>query len=140
MSFSNRIFNVNGKTEAMLRDALKLVFAQEGDHTRAHAWVEHPEHGIILLWGIPSTGDYLRPYSCSKFLSPLTAEEVTPLIVTWLKSDEAKIVKCEHWDANADHDGSNSLGWRVYCGDWGHVGEERYSICAVKPAWIWYGK
>ncbi len=136
----NRIFNVNGESPTMLRDALKLVFAQEGDRTRAAAWVFSQEHGMILLWVIPSTGDYLRPHPCTPFPTPLTAEQVEPLVSLWLKSEQAKTVKCEKWDADADHDGSNGLGWRVYCGDWGHVGNESYGICAIKPAWMWYGK
>ncbi len=138
--FSNRIFNVNGKSEAMLRDALKLAFAQHGDHTRAVAWVESPKHGIILLWAVPSTSDYLKPYPCTRFLSPLTAEEAAPLMWSWLHSDDAKKVECIGDDADYDHDGHNGAGWRVYCERWGHVGTETYAICAVKPAWMWYGK
>ena len=59
---------------------------------------------------------------------------------SWLKGEFAKTVILDDWDADMNHDGSNSRGWRVYVGDWGHVGDEMYAICAVKPVFLWHGK
>lgn len=39
-----------------------------------------------------------------------------------------------------DHDGHNKKGWRVFTGNWGHVGSDHYAVCAVIPSWAMYGK
>lgn len=50
------------------------------------------------------------------------------------------------WEENADHDGSNSKGFRIYTEDWGRINgtssytSEDYSIGAIKPVYLWYGK
>jgi hypothetical protein len=45
------------------------------------------------------------------------------------------------WDGWCDHDGSNGDGWRIYTGEWGHVGEHGYRApFAVRPIVAWYGK
>jgi hypothetical protein len=62
----------------------------------------------------------------------------------WLNTDHAKGVQLEGWDEDADHDGSNDRGWRLYTEDWGHVYQSsslnHYTIAAFKPAFLWYGK
>jgi hypothetical protein len=133
MSFDNRQFNVNGQGEEMLGRALALAFEQSDVGVgMAKAWKRDDEHGLILLWSA-SHG--------TAFPSPMDAQDVLPMVMAFLKEQkETPTVKCEGWDANADHDGSNSLGWRVHCGDWGHVGSCHYSICAVKPVYLWHGK
>ena len=128
----NRIFNVNGNEDKQLLDTLKLVFTQRGSTCKATLFDK--EKGLILLWWC-ETGDKgnLLP-------TDLTAEEIFPIVKSWLKSKQASEVECKGWDANSQHDGSNSMGWRIYCEDWGHVGGISYAICAVKPAYMWYGK
>ena len=71
---------------------------------------------------------------------PLTAEAVAVQAMEWLKTDEAWETKLDHWDEDCDHDGHNTKGWRVYCDDWGHVGDYRGALVAVKPAYMWHGK
>lgn len=126
----NRVFNVNGKTDDQLLAALELVFAQAGDQT-CKGW-KVTDGGLVLCWYVKS-GVIALPTAA-------TAKEIFPMVRSWLKSDEAKTIKCEGWDADSDHDGHNRIGWRVYCGDWGHTCGETVSICAVKPAFMWYGK
>lgn len=128
----NRIFNVNGSGSDMLLKALELVFLQEGDHARCHAWVESKTHGLILLWTDAEESNRLP--------APLTASECLPLIERWLQSDFAKEVQLSDFCQDDDHDGHNSEGWQVYCEAWGHVGDNHYAICGIKPAFMWHGK
>lgn len=130
----NRIFNVNGEGEQMLLDTLKLVFTQEGDNTTCKAWKQTDEHGLLLLWWHEDR-DKTNP-----FPAPMTAEQCLPFVTAWLKSDAAKKVKLDGWDASTDHVGSNGAGWRVYCEDWGHVAGRSDAICAIKPVVLWFGK
>ena len=130
----NRIFNVNGRLdrggEQLLLKTLELAFEISGH--KAAAWRVSLDHGLILDWCDNATGS-------NRFPSPVTATQVMPMVASWLHSDEAKQVKCEDWDADADHDGHNGPGWRVYCGDRDHV-QGWQAIVAVKPAFMWYGK
>lgn len=129
----NQVFNVNGSGVELLSKALDLVFTQAGySPEKCVAWKETKEDGLILLW---SEND-----GAHKLPAPLLAKECLPMIESWLKSDFAKTVKLGDWCNNKDHDGHNSIGWQVYVGDWGHVGFERYAICAIRPAYIWHGK
>jgi len=130
----NRVFNVNGTGDELLLQTLKLAFAQEGRNTTANAWRETKKHGLILCWTIPDSS----PENYNQFPSELTAEEVFPAVKKYL--EKAEDIEMKDWDANADHDGSNELGWRVYCEDWGHVDDDFYAIVAIKPAYMWYGK
>lgn len=126
----NRIFNVNGNAQELLSDALQLAFLQAGHDFKAKAFKVDKKKGLILLWSDEGT----------KFPVPLDAHAVLPIVTAWLEGDEAKTIECEGWDADADHDGNNERGWRVYVEDWGHVGDCSYAICAVKPAYMWFGK
>lgn len=137
----NRVFNVNGSGEETLGRVLELAFAQEGRNTKAKYFVVDNKKGLILLWYV---GDSWKK-KVSKFLTPLTAKAVTPMVVEWLQSDEAKTIVLGDWDSDSDHDGSNSYGWRVYCERWGHIQVEdglSYdgSIVAITPAFMWHGK
>ena len=125
----NRIFNVNGKGDDTLLATLRLAFKQEGDRCTAKAYIIDPEKGMILLWH--SDGGTVFP-------SPLTPEQVVPIVSAWLATKPD--IKCESWDKDHDHDGHNSLGWRVYVEDWGHVKSIFHTICAIKPAYLWHGK
>ena len=127
----NRVFNINGHGKKMLEDVLRLAFHQEGAK-ECVAWVFDKKAGLVLLWD-HEDGSNLFP-------SPLSVESAVPLVIDWLSSKQAGQMSCEGWDANSDHDGSNKAGWRVYCGDWGHVETWRYSIIAIRPSYLWLGK
>ena len=129
----NRIFNVNGSGEEMLLAALRLAFMQDGSNRRCRGW-QLTKNGLVLAWYVEGN---TVPFPGSR---GMTAEEVLPVVLSWLVGDDAKGVLMEGLDANADHDGDNSLGWRVFCEDWGHAGGCTTAICAVKPAYLWYGK
>lgn len=127
----NRIFNVNGKGEELLLKALELAFEQS--KCKCKGWLA-TKQGLVLAWYVDGKTTPLPT------TAGMTAAEVLPLVLSWLKSDEAKAVETSGWDADMNHDGHNSLGWRVFCEDWGHVGGSSSAICAVKPAYMWHGK
>jgi hypothetical protein len=131
MSWDNRIFNVNGRTDEQLLAALKLVFNQSGFD--CSGWISTPTHGLILLWHADDKG-------ANKFPAKVNAEQVLPHVKAWLSSKDAEKVERKDWDAAADHDGSNGPGWRVYCEAWGHVANLHSAICGIKPVTLWYGK
>jgi hypothetical protein len=130
----NKVFNVNGKSKELLAKVLDIKFSQDGyAETKAKAWAVHPEKGLILYWH--------KDTNTNALLTPLSASGVVDMVWEWLKSDEAKTIKMvDTWEVNMKHDGSNSLGWRVYVEDWGHVADSFYAICAIKPAYLWHGK
>lgn len=135
--FDNRQLSINGKSKEALLAALKMAFIQSEQKT-ARAWIKNQQQGIILLW---ADTEALENNIINKFLEPVTPEEVLPMIERYLLGDEAKKVHLKKWDEDADHDGSNDSGWRVYVEDWGHIGEVRWSgICAIKRTFLWYGK
>ena len=129
----NRVFNVNGSGEQMLLDALRLAFSQDGSSTRCKGW-RLTKNGLVLTWYVDKD---TTPFPSSK---GMTADEVLPMVLAWLGGDDAKDVVMDGWDANAAHDGENSIGWRVFVGNWGHVDGITNAICAVKPAFMWHGK
>lgn len=126
----NRVFNVNGSGSSFLLETLKLAFAQKD--LLAEAWLHSDEKGMLILWHKEDSRAHRLP-------GRLTAEQILPLVEAYLQSEEAKSVKCEGWDADHDHDGHNNAGWRVYVEDWGNV-DGYYTICAVRPAFMWLGR
>ena len=135
MSYDNRVFNVNGCEDEQLLAALKLAFEQRREGQTCKGWIFDKDKGLIFLWFCED-----KEKQSFKLPSKLTAEQCFPLVLGWLNSEMAGQMRYEEWDADADHDGSNSRGWRVYCEDWGHVGGNPYAICAVRPAFLWHGK
>lgn len=131
MGFDNRIFNVNGETKEQLFKAIDLAFSLDLSK-QAKAWRFIPSEGLVFLWSKSEKSD--------AFPIPLTSEQCADMAYSWIQTEEAKSMKFEGWDADCDHDGDNSLGWRVFLGEWGQVASEHYAICVVRPAYVWYGK
>jgi len=137
MTFDNRLFNVNGKSKKLLKSAIKLAFKLESHNENgatAQGYVVDSKKGILLLWH----ADGIK--GAVNFEKPKGYRESCDFIIDWLKTPEAQSIELNDWEADIDHDGSSDLGWRVYLEDWGHVGNNHYAICAVKPCYIWYGK
>lgn len=126
----NRIFNVNGLEESHLGAAIELAFAIAECERATHFRISKTKGLILYEWPSPGT---------SPLLSPMKPKLLAQIAMNYLESDAAKECECEGWDANSDHDGHNSRGWRVYVDDWGHI-EDEDAICAIKPAFMWYGK
>lgn len=128
----NKVFNVNGRSKLQLQATLKLAMLDEYDKERkAKSWKFDPNKGLILQWSNENG---------TSFPIELSSVMLTEIVWEWLQSKEAKSMLFEGWDANADHDGDNELGFRVYCEDWGHVGGDYSAIIAIRPSYCWYGK
>lgn len=124
----NRVFNVNGLGKDRLRDTLYLAFEQ---CRKARGYIIDPKKGMLLLWG-QCDGIILFP-------TGLNSDGCAELVWSWLQSEPE--VECVGFDENLDDpDVMTELGWRVYCEDWGHIGDNHYTIVAVKPAYMWCGK
>jgi hypothetical protein len=137
----NRQFNVNGATKEHLRLAVDLLLYEDGT---VSGWYINPKKGLILTWHVkenkskPFTDSMGRP-------KKINGQELTDILWDWLHSDEAKTIELNGWDANSDHDGSNELGWRLYTEAWGCIedgenGIDHYSLGALTPSYLWYGK
>lgn len=130
----NRVFNVNGPMRERLSDFLTEAIDLAMKQCRADTvvgWEFVREHGVLLF----SYGDCKN-----KFLAPLGADAVASMLRAWLVTEEARSMPHEGVDADADHDGSNGPGWRAYVESWGQVANRYGVICAVRPAFMWYGK
>lgn len=131
--FDNRLFNVNGRGEDMLALTLRIAALQHGIVAKPYAgWKVHPKKGLILYWHAED--------KVNAFLTGLNADEVSKDVNAWLQIVKPEQFEALQWEDNCDHDGSNSVGWRVYCEDWGHVDGDSYAIVAVKPVYLWHGK
>jgi hypothetical protein len=129
----NRIFNVNGSTLEQLKLAIQLVCMQDYKLSNpVVAWNFSEKHGLIFYWK--------HVEGSHKFPVPVTAESAALIVWDWLKTDDPWKMQLSGWDADADHDGSNSRGWRVFVEDWGNVDRSSYAIFAVTPAYMWHGK
>lgn len=127
----NRIFNVNGTGLLKLTKTLELAFGID----KSIVGYRVNEKGIILY--SYDTSSKQKPMV--RFLTPHTIEQAAKVAWDWLLSGEAKKISCEGWDANADHDGSNERGFRVYTEDWGMVDGDHDTYIII-PAYCWYGK
>lgn len=113
---------------------LKLLMRDEyGKDGTAKGWLFDKEKGFVIV-------DYGKEEGINLFPVELGAEELAPIIFKWLQGEEAESMELDGWDRNADHDGHNEKGFRVYCEDWGHVNGRWGCYAAVTPAYCWYGK
>lgn len=126
----NPIFNVNGDTLKKLKQTFNLAL----DSDKINGYVFIKDKGLVLLSYVSSTDK-----NVIKFPAPLNSDQIADIVFEWLKTEEALSVPREGWDEDADHDGDNELGWRVYTEDWGHI-KGYHNALAIKPAYLWYGK
>lgn len=126
----NRIFDVNGDGR-MLEPALRLAFLSTG-MSRCEAYAHSREFGLVLLWSSHEKGSPLP--------SPMSATECVPMVQAYLLSKKAQEVEREDDERDMDHDGDNSLGWRMRVARWGHVDCFTNAICSIKSVYLWHGK
>lgn len=141
----NRFFNVNGKTKEQLKLALELLlFNEYGEKDKVAGWYFSKQKGFVLTWANPDK------HKSSPFTNRLgqpeeiDVNELLELLWKWKDTEQASTVELEDFEDDADHEGSNDKGWRLYTEKWGHIEEgssiDHYSIAAFKPVWLWYGK
>lgn len=133
MSFENRQFTVNGEMDNsdMFWATIALIHNQAG-HTSVGYRID-PEIGMVLYWHKESESVLPFPFGNSN-------EQVSEFVWLWLKSRPKLTSKPDRWEGYVLHDGHDEEGWKVYCEDWGHVGESPYAFAAVKPIICWYRK
>jgi len=131
----NRVFNVNGRGVELLALTLQVAVQQRSQLPRGFRKDE--QRGLVLYWYIDEDDQENSP---TPFLGQPSILELASLILQALDEDWAKKIPCEDWDADTDHDGHNVLGWRAYCDDWGHIGDDSSAFLAIKPAYLWIGK
>lgn len=130
MSFDNVKFDVNGLNEKDLKSAIKLIMdITEKKEINYFSFDE--KYGLIFYWH--SVKD------STKFKSAHKLEQLASYIKYWLTTEEAKSTNLEEEESDIDFDGSTDLGWRVYTlpSNFEHC---FYSVFAVKPCYLWYGK
>lgn len=131
----NRIFNINGDGDDLLRSTLYFAFTQAGFAT-AKGWRISPEKGLILFWYVDE-----KDKGVTRFPSPVCSDTVMHLVKDYLNNkDTWKNTKFEGFEIDASHDGHNTRGWRVYCEEWGHIEGVHYAFLAIKPMYLWHGK
>ena len=141
IEMDNRVFNVNGRTKEQLHEVLRLALMNEyNEERKIEGWLFDKEYGLILMSYISSYNEKIAE-KVPKLIKT-DSKLITEIVWKWLteSKEQTKLVPMVDWDHNADHDGHNELGFRVYCGDWGKVGSYDGSIVAIKPAYCWYGK
>lgn len=129
----NREFNIRGRTKEQLLATLQLAALTEYNKSiEIESYSIHKDFGFIL--NRFSTKDDM------KFPTKLSMNVICDIVWSWLHSNEALQINLKSTDVNYDHDGSNSLGFRVYCETWGHVNDNSAALVAITPSYCWYGK
>ena len=133
MYCDNRQFNINGLGRPFLGAVLRLAFHHASQKISA-SYIISPIKGFILC----EYDESERTKGASRWPVPVTYREALPVVWKWLQ-EESEEVPCEGLDANAEHDGSNDFGWRVYVEDWGKVNGVP-AVAAIRPSYLWCGK
>ena len=132
----NRHFDLTGVS---LRTSLAIAF-DGATGGKAIAWAEqdvphddrpaaHRRRRLILYW---STGVTVGDSDHVPLPAPMDADQAESFVTAWLDA--------ANYGPEPDHDGDNGRGHRVYCEDWGHVGNDSRAFVAIEPAWLIYGK
>lgn len=132
----NPVFNVKGEGTASLLEALKLGFRLM-EWSRAVGYRLDKKKGLVLYWSDKSE----EGHQITKFITPLTPEELYPQIVAFLESDFSNQMELDSWDARTnDGDITDYEGWRVYTECWGRIDDDDYAFLAITPSFCWSSK
>lgn len=129
----NRIFNVNGHGQKALLATISAAIATHEYKRDIEAYEFDPDKGLIFYSHFDDKGKMFP------LLPGTTNEILSAQVMAWFETEAGKKMQklCVGMDRNADHDGDNRLGWRVYVPD----GWTNYNVVfIVKPAYLWYGK
>lgn len=122
-------FSICGDKEDLLLSAIQIAFST--GYGKAAGWLVDLKNGLVIL--------SYEDKNAQLFPSRLDAAELLPIVVSWLKSDQAIKLRKES-ETYEDGDGDNTDGWHCFCGPYGSIGDERHAICAIKPVYIYYSK
>lgn len=132
MTGDNWIFDVNGYEKDHLKAIINLALMQTGN--KIVGYTIDVTRGIILYWYVPDDKTNVVVFPLQNF--DLIIETI------WAFLKETKwAVSFEKWEEDADHDGHNTMGFRVKTGNWGHIDYVGHSaFLLIKPIYIWFGK
>jgi hypothetical protein len=127
-----------GERETDMSDNFKIDIAWKGPLLKAmeiafsnwpgaKSYIIDPKKGLIFCWT-----DTDSAHALVQFPFKMDAKGAADFAERWLAEQE--------YGREPDHDGSNGKGWRIYNDQWSRVDGYTYSICAVQPCWMMYGK
>lgn len=152
MSFDNVIFNVNGESKEDFISAVKLALSIRGRNPTTVAFRYVKGRGLVFFWSVPKEKDTIElmqemnPEQAAEYAwawlqkSPDAEKEIKALSEIDEDDDSEESIANSYWDRDSDHDGHNSVGWRVFVEDWGHVNGQWSAWLCVKPVFVWHGK
>jgi len=158
----NPRFNITGDTLEELVDVFKLIFKREFKWPEPHlkekegyghftGYKIHPNHGILLhQYPIDFDDKNTIPFDFAEGKSPIALANFCIAKLKKIKVEDPSDLDSNgyeweeyltdfQWDRDCEHDGHNTMGWRVYTGQWGHVTDYRYPY-AVRKRFCWHGK
>lgn len=113
-------FHIDVTSEGREAFSLAMQLAFDGDPIRSRKAVafKSSKDRLVLYWTHDERDTSgLAPDGSSapvKLPFAMSAAQAAEFVWGWLGG-------AADYGAEPDHDGSNSEGWRVFCGDWGHV-------------------
>lgn len=121
-------FHIDVRYEGLdpLKAALRIAFAQWSNGAKSYRI--DPSKGLIFYWATEAANE-----TAIEVPFKMDADAAADFASRWLKDTAS-------YAPEPDHDGDNGKGWRVYTDSWGAVSGEDFSICAVQPCWMMYGK
>ena len=118
-----------------LQPALKLVMLvrnSEATHYRINEkygmvlydkrFCDHGEKHVPPLISIP---EWQKPWTLAK---------------EWLETAKPDPQFLDEMERDADHDGDNSVGFRMFNEVWAMVDGDHHAFIAIKPVYLWHGK
>jgi len=124
--------------------AVRLAF-MKAPVSRATHFATHKKYGLILLWAPEPDKDGLEVHPLPYALNDIRAcefawswlEEMRGTEGLWEYDSEDPV---DSMSGPLEGAAANASAFRIFCEEWGHVGELHCAICAIKPAFAWIGK
>lgn len=136
--------DITAEGRSSLHKALEIAFSQNAPGNNIESY------HVTKLESVPYNGipEYLNGQTALilRWMKVEKPEENGPVNLPFKLDIEGATDFAFRWLAEQDygkepdHDGDNKKGWRIWTGGWGHVGGDRYSVCAILPDWAMYGK
>lgn len=124
-------FKIDIAWEGDLRKAMEIAFSR---YSNVKAYKIDPKKGLMFFWFYeePKYGETGNRSGSIALPFKMDAAGAADFATRWLAEQD--------YGREPDHDGSNAKGWRIYNDEWSRVDGYAYSICAIKPCWMEYGK
>lgn len=148
----NRIINIQSEGQSSFNMAMNLLIeGSPGKRMEAFAVLPSLEercthnpsrtnvqgkssNTLVLFWSRPSNSVW-TPFVQNLRLKLRGIQEYA---WEWLVAQDEK--REEYLGDNVFDGSLGKEGFKAFCEEWGHVGEERRAFAAIRPMWAWYGK